>query len=166
MMPNFKLYALTALVPLIVGFIWYNEKVFGTAWLKGAGLTPDSAKKGFNMPLVFGLTYVLGFFYSVALAFVVIHQFHIYSVSLPSHGEQLSAAGQKWINDGMSMFGHSYRTYRHGALHATIFAVTAILPTITIGSMFERRGFAYIAINWGFWLVNSLIMGALICHFN
>lgn len=166
MAPNFKLYALTALIPLITGFIWYNQKVFGNAWLKGAGLTAEAARKGFNMPLVFGLSYVFSFFYSVALGFAVIHQFHLYSVCMPHHGEMLSPAGQKWLNDGMAMFGHNYRTYRHGAFHGTVFGIAAILPVIAINAMFERRSTAYILINAGFWLVNSILMGAIICHWS
>jgi hypothetical protein len=31
MTPNFLIILLAAIVPLIIGFIWYNPKVFGTA---------------------------------------------------------------------------------------------------------------------------------------
>ncbi|MBL7753083.1 MAG: DUF1761 family protein, partial [Chitinophagaceae bacterium] len=35
----------TAIIPLIVGFIWYNPKVMGTVWMKAAGVSPEDAKK-------------------------------------------------------------------------------------------------------------------------
>ena len=42
-MEEFKLwvYAVAALVPLLIGSIWYNPKVFGTAWMKATGFTDD-----------------------------------------------------------------------------------------------------------------------------
>lgn len=47
-----------ALAPMALGFIWYNPKVFGNAWMRGARITMDDTKKG-NMPLIFGLSYVM-----------------------------------------------------------------------------------------------------------
>ena len=48
---NYLVIAAAALVPTFVGFIWYNPKVFGTIWMKEAGVSPDSGK-GMNMALV------------------------------------------------------------------------------------------------------------------
>ncbi|MCB0691572.1 MAG: DUF1761 domain-containing protein [Saprospiraceae bacterium] len=48
-----------ALIPLLVGFVWYNPKTFGTAWMKSAGMTEESMK-GANMAVIFGSTFVLG----------------------------------------------------------------------------------------------------------
>ena len=36
---NFLALLLAALSTLVVGFIWYNPKVFGNIWMKEAGLT-------------------------------------------------------------------------------------------------------------------------------
>ena len=47
-----------ALVPLVLGFIWYNPKLFGTAWMNSIGMTEDDAQKG-NMPVIFGVSYLL-----------------------------------------------------------------------------------------------------------
>lgn len=48
--------AIAAVIPLLVGMVWYNPKVFGNAWMGATGLDEAKAKDGFNMPLVFGLT--------------------------------------------------------------------------------------------------------------
>lgn len=37
----------------VLGFIWYNPKTFGTAWMKSAKLTMEDAQKG-NMGLMMG----------------------------------------------------------------------------------------------------------------
>ena len=50
---NFIIVIIAALVPTIMGFIWYNPKVLGTAWMKAANLNQDKMKSG-NMMLVFG----------------------------------------------------------------------------------------------------------------
>src|SRR5882762_8312540 len=70
---------LTALVPMIVGFIWYNSKVFGTAWMKAAGVSEEKMKGG-NMLVIFGFTYLLSFFAAFSIQFMVIHQYHLYSI--------------------------------------------------------------------------------------
>jgi hypothetical protein len=60
MTPNFLIIALAALVPTIMGFIWYHPKVMGTAWQKATGLS-DEAIKNANMPLIFGVSLLLSF---------------------------------------------------------------------------------------------------------
>ena len=55
---NLILVLSTALIPLVIGFIWYNPKVFGTIWMNEIGMTEEKAKQG-NMAKIFGLTFVL-----------------------------------------------------------------------------------------------------------
>ena len=47
-----------ALVPMVMGFIWYNPKLFGTAWMSSLGMTEEDTQKG-NMPVIFGVSYLL-----------------------------------------------------------------------------------------------------------
>ena len=57
MMPNLAIIALAALIPLVVGFIWYHPKILGTAWMNAAGLTEEKLK-GANMALIFFLVFI------------------------------------------------------------------------------------------------------------
>lgn len=43
---NFIALFVAAIITLFVGFIWYHPKVFGTIWMKEAGLTEDQLKTG------------------------------------------------------------------------------------------------------------------------
>lgn len=47
-----------ALTPLLIGFVWYNPKVFGTVWMKATKVEPDAAKTA-NMPVMFITTYLM-----------------------------------------------------------------------------------------------------------
>ncbi|MCW3125425.1 MAG: hypothetical protein JWO03_1083 [Bacteroidetes bacterium] len=160
--------AIAALVPTIIGFIWYNPKVFGTAWMNAAGVTPESAK-GMNMPVVFGVSLLLSFLLAASLVPMVLHQFGFFSMMMDEGGKAALADHNSEIAKHaqfmMDTFGHSFHTFKHGALHGTILGIFTILPVIATGAMFERKGFKYIAINAGYWIVSLAIMGAIICHF-
>ena len=42
---NFYAVLVSALVTLLVGFVWYNPKVFGTIWMNETGMTEEKAKQ-------------------------------------------------------------------------------------------------------------------------
>ena len=62
----------------------------------------------------------------------------------------------------MQKLGVSYRTFKHGALHGTISGFMVALPILGINALFERRGFKYIAINVGYWMLCMGIMGGIV----
>lgn len=61
-----------AVAAFAVGAIWYGA-LFGRAWMAERGVTRESARGG-NMPLVFGITFVL----DLVAAFVLDHVFGTY----------------------------------------------------------------------------------------
>jgi Protein of unknown function (DUF1761) len=161
--------ALSAIVPTIMGFIWYHPKVFGKAWMEASGLTEEKAKQGFNMPLVFGLSLVLSFMLSMSLMFATIHQFGFFSMMAdPDTMKQLGDHNSAMYLHARAIFdacGTNFRTFRHGAFHGVILAVFTVVPVVGTNALFERKSFKYAAINAGFWIVCMGIMGAIICHF-
>lgn len=160
---NFLLAATTALIPLLMGFIWYHKNVFGTAWMKEAGVTEEDGKK-MNMPLVFGLTYLFSFFLSIALHFMTIHQFALFSLSLPEMNYTDKGGLLPTINTLAEVAGDKYRTFRHGAVTGFIDGFIVILPILGVNALFEGKGWKYILINTGFWTVCISIMGGIICQ--
>lgn len=164
MIPNLLILAAAALVPIVMGFIWYNPKTFGTAWMNASGLTEEKMK-GANMPLIFGLTYVLSFFIAAMLFSVVVHQsaYHSLLAGEAGYGEPGSDVTMM-IDQFMKTYGGHFRTFKHGALHGGILGTLVITPIIAINAMFERKGFKYIAINGGYWIVSLILMGGIICQ--
>ena len=49
---NFIAILVAALATLLVGFVWYNPKVFGTIWMNETGMTEEKAKQGNTVFLV------------------------------------------------------------------------------------------------------------------
>lgn len=62
-----------AVAGFVVGGLWYGP-LFGKAWMAERGVTPESAKAGTNMPLIFGTTFML----NLIAAFVLDHVFGTY----------------------------------------------------------------------------------------
>jgi hypothetical protein len=157
--------AIAAIVPLILGFIWYHPKVFGTAWMNATGLTQEEGKS-MNMPLVFGLTYVVSFLLAIALHPVTIHQMGVYSLLANEPGiKDPNSPISMWLKEFMTQHGNNFRTFKHGALHGGLLGVFALTPVITVNALFERRGFKYIAITAGYWIIAALLMGGIVCQF-
>ena len=158
--------ALAAVIQMIIGAIWYNPNVFGKAWLATIGKTEEQMKAGANMALTFGLAFVCSFFVAFSLTFIVIHQYGFMSMvrDQPGWADPNSPLNMN-INDMLHHYGHAYRTFRHGALHGTITAIFFITPVVGTIALFEQRGFKYVLIHSGFWIVSLATMGAFICHF-
>ncbi len=163
---NFLIILLAALVPMILGFIWYNPKVLGTAWMNAAGVNEDKMK-GANMALIFGLSFFFSFLLAMSLQFIVIHQWSFYSILANEPGiRDPSSEMGKMAADFMGHYGNNFRTFKHGAFHGTITGIMLALPILATNAMFERKGFKYIAINGGYWIICLALMGGVICAFS
>ena len=163
---NFKIIAIAALVPLVMGFLWYGPMLFKNAWMKEMGFTEESLKGG-NMALIFILSYVFSFFIGTALDQIVIHQFGAQSTLF---GEPGFAEGTgevyTYFQEFMNTYGDRFRTFKHGALHGAMTGLFLAMPIMAINAMFERKSFKYVAINTGYWTVTLAIMGGVLCQYN
>jgi hypothetical protein len=154
------------LVPIVIGFVWYNPKFgFGKAWMASSGMTEEKAKTS-NMALVFSLTIIFSFILAFVMQGIVIHQFPVTGLlsQQPDFADPASRS-QTMLHDLMEHYGHSYRTFKHGAFHGALAGFTIALPIIGTQALFEAKGFKYIAINAGYWIVSMSLMGGVICAF-
>lgn len=148
------------IIPLITGFIWYNPKVFGNAWMKTTGLTEESMK-GANMGLILGVSYLFGCMLASALMTIVIHQMGFNSVFQGDTTPEAAA----YVKNFFDTYGTRFRTFKHGALHGTIAALFVALPVLGTNALFERKSFKYIAIHTGYWALTMALMGGVLCAF-
>jgi hypothetical protein len=148
-----------ALSSFVVGFIWYNPKVFGTIWMKEAGLTQEQLEKG-NMLKIFGLTFVYSFMLAFMMPMLVIHQMGaIGMIGGPALVENAKPSYLAFMAD----YGDAFRTFKHGALHGFITGVFLALPIISINGLFEHKTWKHMSIQAGYWIINMTIMGSIIC---
>jgi hypothetical protein len=157
---NWWLLFVAGLIPLLTGFVWYHPKVFGNTWMKINGFTPETMK-GANMPLIFGLCYVLACILAMGLMPVVIHQMGFNSVFQGDTSPEAASYTKNFFDN----YGGRFRTFKHGALHGTITALYIALPVVGINALFERRSIKYVAIHVGYWAVTIGLMGGVIGAF-
>jgi hypothetical protein len=155
---NFPSLLLAALSTLIVGFIWYHPKVFGTTWMKESGVTEEKMK-GSNMVLLFAMSLLYAFFIAFTLQFLVIHQMGAFSATMDVKNVNPSV-----LKNYMEAYGTTYRTFKHGALHGFMTGLFFALPVIGVGSLYERRSWKYVLIAGGYWVITCMIMGGIICE--
>lgn len=160
---EFNFYALlvSAIVTLVVGFIWYHPKVFGTVWMRESNLTQEELQKG-SMLKIFGLTYIFSLMITMVLMALTIHQSG--AVGMVG-GPPLIASAKPSFAAFMADYGTAYRTFKHGALHGFISGLFFALPIVGINGLFERKSWRYILIHAGYWIVTLTLMGGIICGY-
>lgn len=155
-----------AFIPLVTGFIWYHPKVLGTKWMQATGMTEEKAR-GANMAVIFGLTYLFSLFLTLALQMLCIHQLHVVALlTNQADSSDPNSEASLMLKKFMDLFGTSYRTFKHGAFHGTFTGLIIALPVLGINALFERRGFKYIAINTGYFMLTFALMGGVLCAFS
>ncbi len=162
---KFYIVLVAGLVPLITGFIWYNPKVFGTAWMNVTGITPEMGKSS-NMAVTFGLTYVFSCLLGLGLAPIVIHQFGFFSMmqDVPGSMDPTTEIGTTF-KSLMDNYGNNFRTFKHGAFHGVLAGIFIALPLIGINALFELKKAKYILLHLGYWILTLALMGGIICAF-
>jgi hypothetical protein len=158
---NFVAVLLAALVPMVMGFIWYNPKVLGTAWMAASGMTEEKAKQS-NMVVVFSVSFLMSLMLAFIMQSLVIHQFHVASLFFKLPVDDASTPEGALYKQVMELLGGSWRTFKHGALHGFIGGLFIATPILCTNAMFEGKGFKYIAINAGYWIITMMIMGGII----
>lgn len=154
---NFLVLLLAAVSTLLVGFVWYHPKVFGTIWMKEADMTEEKMK-GSNMAFIFGMAVFYAFLIAMVLQFLVIHQWGAVSMT----GGEVANAKPSYAAF-MADYGTVFRTFKHGMLHGFITGLFLALPIIGTNALFEKKSWKYTLISGGFWIVCFILMGGIIC---
>ncbi len=162
---KFFLVFITALIPLLIGAVWYSNALFGKAWFKVAGMTEEKMKSG-NMILIFILTYVFGIMLSAAMMSWSIHQFNTQSLFATQEGfAEQTGVYYDYFQNFIKQYGDLHRSFGHGAVHGFIGSLFIALPLISINALFERRGWKYVLIHWGYWAITLTLICGVLCQF-
>jgi len=143
-----------ALTALVIGFVWYNPKIFGNVWMKASGMTEEKMKGG-NMAVIFGVSLALSLLLAFFTMFLVVHVVGVYGMTEGQlDGPTAKAFMDEWAG--------KYRSFGHGLIHGAMAGVFMVLPIVAINALFERKSWKYILINAGYWIVTLAIMGSII----
>lgn len=146
MEPNINFLALicAALIPMIMGFIYYHPSVMGSAWMKANGFTKESIGTG-PKPVL----YLIALLMSFLLAFFM-------------WAWVTGAGGQDVMQVTDPNDGHSYVTFGHGVVHGVIFTITVLLPVFVTMKIFEQRTWGWAFINIGYWSITVILMNGIL----
>ncbi len=151
---NFLAILVAALVPMILGFLWYGPMLFQKAWMKESGVTEEKMKSS-NMPLIFGISLIMAVILSFFTQFLVVHEMGVMGMTEGQlEGETVQAFLTEWSG--------KYRSFGHGAIHGAFAGLMFVLPIMATNGLFERKSWKLIFINTGYWTVTLAIMGAII----
>lgn len=148
-----------AVVPVLLGFLWYNPILFGNVWMRESGMTEEKIKGG-NMAVIFAVSLILSVFLAFFTQFLTIHQTGaVQMIGGDPTVEGVLPSFQAFMDD----YGTNFRTFKHGALHGLLAGLFIVLPIQGINGMFERQSWKHILVNVGYWTVALTLMGAIIC---
>lgn len=157
---NLYMIFVAALIPFVLGAVWYGP-LFGKSWMNINGFTEEYLKKG-NMAVIFGLSYLFMVMFSFALSGYAIHQTSVWGLFMPE-AQEVGSTIHTELAAFMEKYGDRHRTFGHGAAHGLIFAIFLALPLIAVNSLFERRGWKYILLHWGYWAISAVLVCGLLC---
>jgi len=156
----------TALVPMVLGFIWYHPKVFGSAWMRLSGMTEEKAKEG-NMAVKFGLSYLFSFMLAFVLNALVVHDSFVegalYYITNRTMVPEPGSQAAQWLDYYRTTLAPSNHIFTHGSFHAFfLIGLFIVLPVFATNAIFERKSFKYVALNAGYWILAITLMGGII----
>ncbi|RZJ35910.1 MAG: DUF1761 domain-containing protein [Flavobacterium sp.] len=154
---NFYALLTAALSTLVIGFIWYNPKVFGNAWMRESGVSADKMQGG-NMALTMIMSFIYAFFIAFILQFLTIHQYGALGM-IGGDPTKAKPTYEAFMTD----YGMAYRTFKHGMLHGFFAGLFFALPLVGTNALYERRSWKYTLIVGGFWVICCMIMGGIVC---
>jgi hypothetical protein len=140
---NFIAILCAALLPLVMGFLYYHPSLFGNKWMAAnnfvkANMTPPKP-----------VMYLLAFFCSFLLAFFL-------------WGWVTGGGGMEQSQVVDPIDGHSYVTFGHGVFHGVAFSLMVLLPVFITMKIFEARKWSWAWINIGYWSLTTILMCGLL----
>ena len=128
---------LATLVPMVMGFIYYHPKLFGTAWMDSIGMTEEKQKSA-NMGKIMGISVVMSF---------------------------LIAFFMTGFCNGLGQEGE-FDSFGHGAAHGAIITVFFVFPIFVSNGLFEQKSVKNMLINGLYWMITLALMGGIVDYFH
>lgn len=159
---NWLIIPIAALLPLMIGFLWYHPNVFGT---RLAQIHDEPLAKNRSL----GKT-ILIYLFSILLAYVLtlmsVHQSAIFQLFFMD--PELANANSEYhtfINDFMETYGNRHRSFGHGMVHGAEAGLFFGLAFLGITTLMQNKPLKHIWIHLGFWVTCCSLMAGVVCAF-
>lgn len=154
-----------ALIPMVLGFIWYHPKVLGTIWMKESGMTEEKIQQG-NMAVKLGLSFLFAFLLSFVLSSLSVHDAFVQGATYyeeKANDGELSAESAAWQDYYKTQLAPSNYVFAHGVVHGLfLIGLLIIMPVFATNAIFEGKSFKYVAVNVTYWLLCVTFMSGLL----
>ncbi|NND77080.1 MAG: DUF1761 domain-containing protein [Flavobacteriales bacterium] len=131
---NWLSIVLAALVPMVVGFIYYHKALFGRVWMDSIGMTDEKIKEA-NMAVTFGVSFLMS-------AFIAFFMFV--------------------FCNGVGQDVPEFDTFKHGAAHGVIISLFFVIPIFITNGLFEQKSWSNMLINAGYWIITLALIGGIV----
>lgn len=138
---NIAAVIVAALIPCIIGGLYYGP-LLGKPWLASLGKAEDEMKPD-NPFLAYGLAILMAALIAMSLNMVI----------------QLV---HKDINEEGQLFFNTSRTFKHGALHGALIAISFIVPVIVSHGIFQKLSAKNILLNAVYWVICFTLMTGIL----
>lgn len=118
---NFIAIFVAALIPMVVGFVWYHPAVLGTIWMKESGMTEEKTKQG-NMFVKLGLSLLFALLLAMTLNTLSVHDGMIDgAIYYKTNKTMVAEPGSElanWVDYYKTNLAADNHIFTHGAFHA------------------------------------------------
>jgi len=159
---NWFIIPIAALVPLILGLIWYHPNVLGTKLAQITGEPPVKNRSIGKMALIYLFSILLAYI----LTLMSVHQSAIFQLFLMD--PELANANSEYnvfINNFMETYGDRHRSFGHGLIHGAEAGLMLGLAFLGITTLLQNKPFKIIWIHLIFWILCCSLMAGLTCAF-
>lgn len=162
---NWFIIPISALIPLVLGYVWYHPSVMGTRLANATG-TPIA---DISPPKSIGriaLIYLFSLLLSYIITAISVHQFAIFQLffmepSLAEAGSEFSTFTAEFLEK----YGNRHRSFSHGVIHGAEVAIYCSLSFIGTSALFMGKPFKSTLVHIGFWFICCSLIGGLNCTF-
>ncbi len=162
---NWLILPIAALLPLILGFIYYHPKVLGTklALMMDQPIEEITGKRSIGKT---ALIYLFSIMLAYALMVISVHQSAIFQLFLMD--PELANSNSEYasfINNFMTKYGGRHRSFGHGVIHGAEASLIWGLAYLGMTTLMQGKPLKSIWIHLGFWVLCCGLMGGVICAF-
>jgi len=159
---NWLIIPIAALLPLILGFIWYHPNVLGAKLPQINGEPSLKNRSIWKIALIYLLSILLAYI----LTLMSVHQSAIYQLFfMDPEFANTNSDYNIFINEFMAKYGDRHRTFGHGLVHGAEAGLMLGLAFLGITTLLQNKPFKPVWIHLGFWILCCSLMAGLICAF-